>query len=137
MVLSILARLAAFSLKKPKTVAIAVAVFAVLAFGVHYKLLVGERDKLRVAEEGYKVAVAAFIDREAALQEDLRLEREAAQVAVTERDNAREAVKLFRNSRVDAESIEWAAQSVPVGEMERLCAALPEMTGCQNTAPNN
>ena len=128
--LGLLTSLAGFSTKNPKTVLIIAATVAILAFSVHYKLLVGERDKLRVAEAGYKTAVSNFIAREASLQEDLRLEREAAQVAVTERDNAREAVKLFRSSRVDAESIEWAAQSVPVGEMERLCAALPELEGC-------
>ena len=70
--LGILSSLATFSLKKPKTVLIIAAIVAILAFSVHYKLLVGERDKLRIAEAGYKVAVSNFIAREASLQEDLR-----------------------------------------------------------------
>lgn len=132
MVLGILARLAAFSLKKPKTIAIAVAVMAILAFGVHYKLIVGERDKLRVAEQGYKEAVAAFVVREATFQEDLIRERLAAGIAVAERDEARRSVEDFRNARQDEESVEWAGNQIPVGELERLCVALPEMVGCAN-----
>ncbi len=128
--LGLLIKLAGFSTKNPKTVISIVAVLAILAFGVHYKLLVGERDKLRVAEEGYKVAVAAFVVREASFQEDLIREREAAGIAVAERDEARLTVEEFRNARQDAESIEWAADDIPIGELERLCVALPEMVGC-------
>jgi len=128
--LGLLIKLAGFSTKNPKTVFIIAASVALLAFGVHYKLIVGERDKLRVAEEGYKVAVAAFVEREASFQEDLRRERLAAGVAVAERNEARLSVEEFRNSRQDIESKEWAADNIPVAELERLCIALPEMVGC-------
>ena len=130
MVLSILARLAAFSLKKPKIAIGVVAVIAVLAVGVHYKLIIGERDKLRVAEQGYKDAVTAFRAREATYEDDIRRERLAAGIAVAERDEARLTVEEFRNARQDEESIEWAADDIPIGELERLCVALPEMAGC-------
>ena len=126
----VLGKLAGLSLKRPKIAIGVVAVIAVLAVGVHYKLLVGERDKLRVAEEGYKVAVAAFVVREASFQEDLIRERLAAGIAVAERDEARRSVEDFRNARQDEESLEWAGNQIPVGELERLCVALPEMAGC-------
>lgn len=138
MVLGILTSLASFSTKRPKTILIIAATVAILAFGVHYKLLVGERDKLRVAEEGYKRAVTAFVQREETLQEDIRNEREAAATAVAERNAARRSVEVFRAGREsDPESLQWASQPMPVGEVERLCVALPEMDGCQDTAPNN
>ena len=128
--LGLILKLAAFSTKRPKTIIAIVAVMALLAFGAHYKLLVGERDKLRVAEEGYKAAVSVFVLREATLQEDLRLERESTRVAIDERDAAHQAVLDFRNARNDAESVEWASQSIPTGELQRLCVALPELVGC-------
>ncbi len=126
--LGILTSLAGFSMKNPKTILFGAV--GVLLFGLHYKLLVGERDKLRVAEAGYKRAVTAFVAREETLQDDLRLEREAAQSAVNERDAARIAIDVFRSARTDTPSLQWAAQSVPVAEIERLCAALPDMEGC-------
>ena len=128
--LGLLIKLAGFSTKNPKTVVMIAVGLAILVFGIHYKLLVGERDKLRVAEEGYKVAVAAFVDREATLQEDIRLERESARLAVVDRDAARAAVENFRNARQDEESLHWASKQIPIGEVERLCVALPEQVGC-------
>ncbi len=130
MLIGMLIRLGGFSIRKPKTVAIIAATLVILAFGVHYKLLVGERDKLRVAEQGYKDAVTAFELREATFQEDLLRERVAASTAVAERDAARRDVTQFLNSRNDLESIAWANKQLPVGELERLCVALPEMVGC-------
>ncbi len=128
--LGLLIKLAGFSTKNPKTIISIVLVLVVLAFGVHYKLLVGERDKLRVAEQGYKDAVTAFRTREATYEDDIRRERLAAGIAVAERDEARLTVEEFRNARQDEESIEWAADDIPIGELERLCVALPEMAGC-------
>ncbi len=128
--LGLLTSLAGFSLKRPKTVLMIAASVAILSFGLHYKLLVSERDKLRVAEAGYKRAVTAFVVREATLQEDIRIEREAAQIAVTERDVARLSVKAFINDRQDLESLEWADTNIPLPEIARLCIALPEMDGC-------
>ena len=131
MVLSILASLARFSLKKPKTVAIIVASLAILMFGIHYKLLVGERDKLRVAEAGYRRAVATFVVREAVLREDARLAAEAT-IKLTEQRNANvSALDALRSLRqMDEEGRMWGAQPIPLGEIERLCTALPELEGC-------
>ena len=132
MLMKALGALASFSLKKPKTVAtIAVATVAV-AFFAHYKLLVGERDKLRVAQDAYEVAIERFREREASLQTALENERQASILVAAERDEARRAVDVFRAGREgDAEAVEWASQSLPIGELVRLCAALPEMEGCQ------
>ena len=110
--------------------AIILAVLAILAFGFHYKLLVGERDKLRIIEQELIDVADAFKLREATFEEDLRRERFAAGVAVAERDEARLSVETFRDSRDDPESLEWASEQIPTGELERLCIALPEMEGC-------
>ncbi len=109
-----------------------VGVLAVLAFGAHYRMLTGERDKLRVAQVGYELAVENFRAREAILKEDLRISDEAAAIAVAERTEARRTLDVFMAGREDdPESMEWAQQTIPIGELERLCQALPEMEGCQ------
>lgn len=128
--LSLLTTLASFSLKNPKTIMIGAAVFGVVMFGLHYTLLVGERDKLRVAEAGYERAISAFTAREATLKEDILLERQAAAIALSERNDARMVLEFFRSSRQDAPSIAWASLSIPEAEMKRLCAALPRASGC-------
>ena len=128
--LGLLIKLAGFSTKNPKTIISIVAVLAILAFGVHYKLLVGERDKLRIVEQELIDVADAFKLREATYEDDIRRERLAAGVAVAERDEARLTVEEFRNSRKDEESVEWASKWIPEGELERLCVALPEMAGC-------
>lgn len=131
MLMVVLTRLASFSVKNPKTILFIVLGVAIAGFGVHYKLLVGERDKLRVAEEGYKKAVAAFELREATLQEDLRLARVSIETVTAERNANRATLDEFRAGRErDPEARAWGQQQLPVGEVERLCAALPEMVGC-------
>lgn len=132
MVVSLLSRLAGFSLRNPKTIVTGVLVLIVAGFAVHYKLLVSERDKLRIAEAGYENAVSAFREREAALQANIDREREAAIVSAAERDQARHTLSEFLNARQgDAEALEWAPKPLPAGEINRLCAALPEMEGCE------
>lgn len=126
-----------FVSKKPKLAIAAGIGFALFLFYVHYTLLVNERDKLRVAEAGYKLAVSAFVQREETLHEDIRLEREAARIATQERDAARESIDTFREGRIDDESIEWAQDSIPLDEVHRFCIALPEMTGCQSIQHQN
>ena len=112
--------------------AIILAGLAILAFGFHYKMLVGERDKLRVAEAGYKAATAAFIQRELVLREDARLAAEATATLAAERNADRAALDKLRVGRADdEESVVWGAQAIPVGEVARLCEALPEMVGCE------
>lgn len=131
-VIGLLVKLAGFSAKRPKTLLIIVGVLILVSFGVHYKMIVGERNKLRVAQVGYELAVDTFRAREATLQEDLRISDEAAVIAVAERTEARRTLDIFIAGRADdPESIEWAQQVIPVGELKRLCQALPEMKGCQ------
>ncbi len=130
--ITILAKLASFSTKNPKTVLTIVGILAIVAFSVHYKMLVGERDKLRVATVGYELAMETFRAREITLREDLRISDEAAAIAVAERTEARRTLDVFMAGREDdPESLEWAQQAIPIGELERLCQALPEMEGCQ------
>ena len=130
--ISVLTKLAGFSAKRPKVMIGIVAVLVLVGFGIHYKMLVGERDKLRVATAGYELAVDNFRAREATLREDLRISDEAAAIAVAERTEARRTLDVFMAGREDdPESLEWAQQAIPIGELERLCQALPEMEGCQ------
>jgi hypothetical protein len=131
MALGLLTKLASFSTKNPKTVLSIVGVLVVVGFGVHYKMLIGERDKLRVATTAYESAVEAFEAREASLQADLALAQAAAAQALQDRREARRALDAFRAGREgDVEAMEWASQQLPIGEIERLCAALPDMEGC-------
>lgn len=130
--LALLSKLGGFSIKRPKVTMAIIGVLILVGFAIHYKLIVGERDKLRVAQVGYELAVDNFRAREATLQEDLRIERTAAAIAVAERTEARRTLDVFIAGRADdPESIEWAQQAIPIGELERLCQALPEMKGCQ------
>ena len=130
--ISVLTKLAGFSAKRPKVMIGIVAVLILAGFGIHYKMLVGERDKLRTAQVGFELAVDNFRAREATLKEDLRISDEAAAIAVAERTEARRTLDVFMAGREDdPESMEWAQQAIPIGELERLCQALPEMEGCQ------
>ncbi len=132
MFLGILTRLASFSLKNPKTILIIGAVVVLFSFGVHYKTLKGERDKLRVAEAGYELAIEAFVAREGVLQDALINERNATASNARARDAARRALEQFRADREsDPEATEWAAIPVPAGELARLCAAVPQLKGCE------
>ena len=132
MVLTLLTGLANFSLKRPKLVAIIAVSLALAAFGVHYKLIVGERDKLRIAEAGYQQAVAAFVLREAVLREDARLAAEATQTLATDRNtNILALSELNAGRQIDQEARSWGTQGLPIGEITRLCEALPEISGCE------
>ncbi len=129
--LGLLSTLASFSLKRPKLVMFIVAGLAIGAFGVHYKLIVGERDKLRVAEAGYKLAVEAFVEREAVMREDIRLAAEATAIVTAERNSQISALNRLRAGRqLDADARSWGEQALPISEIARLCEALPEMVGC-------
>lgn len=131
MLIGVLSTLASFSTKNPKTILFAGIGVAVLLFGIHYKLLVGERDKLRVAEAGYELAVAAFIEREAVMREDIRLAAEATANLAAERNSQISALNTLRAGRqIDEDARAWGEQALPIGEIVRLCEALPEMVGC-------
>lgn len=132
MLIGILTKLASFSLRNPKLLLLAICAVAVGVLAIHYKMIVNERDKLEVAVAGYERAVDAFRDREASLRGAIENERRAAAAAAAARDEARRTLDIFREGRKrDPEAQEWAEQSLPVGEVERLCQALPEMDGCQ------
>lgn len=138
MVLSLISTLASFSMKRPKTVLIIATTVALFAFAVHYNLLVGERDKLRVAEAGYKLAVTAFVEREAVMREDIRLAAEATAIVTAERNSQISALNTLRAGRqIDQDARVWGEQALPIGEIARLCEALPEMVGCQSGPKGN
>ncbi len=106
---------------------------AVIALGFvgHYFWVLDQRDDLR--EE--KIVLEADLAKAAAnaekRKENARVSRIAAAAAVTERDAARAALDILRAGRVnDPEAQEWGTQMIPLGELERLCEALPEMIGC-------
>jgi len=132
MVLGILTKLAGFSVRNPRTILFIVLGIVTAGFGLHYKLLVGERNKLRVAETAYKAAFVAWELREATLQQDIRLAAQATAELVADRDAQRTALDLLRAGREgDAEAQVWGGQQLPLGEITRLCATLPGMTGCE------
>lgn len=132
MLIGILTKLASFSLRRPKTVAIIAAVVVLGSLGAHYKMILAKNERLKTERAAYAAAVETFREREATLQETITNERVAAAAAAAERDEARRALDAFRAGREDdPEALEWAAAPVPVGELDRLCAALPEMEGCE------
>ncbi len=138
MALGIISSLASFASAKPKMMLMIAMGVAILAFTAHYKILVNERDKLRVAEAGYKQAVSAFVQREAVLREDLRLAAEATATVAAERNSQISALNALRAGRqIDSEAQSWGTQALPIGEISRLCETLPEMVGCQSTPPSN
>lgn len=130
-VLNLLTKLAAFSIKKPKTILVIVMIAAIGIFLAHYKMIIGERNKLEIANTAYAAAVERFEAREATLQADLILAQNAASQALQDRRAAYERLEAFRRGReADDEAQVWAAQPLPAGEITRLCAALPRMAGC-------
>ncbi len=104
---------------------IAVVVLLIGGGGVlWFKSVLNERNQLRAD-------VIVFERNEQRLKDSLESERLAATQAVTDRADAQRALDNLRESREgDIESQEWAATSLPAGEMLRLCAALPGMEGC-------
>lgn len=90
-----------------------------------FKAVINERNQLRAD-------VAVFKMNETRLKDSLKSERVAASEAVIDRAKTQRALDQLREGREgDIESQEWAATSLPAGEMIRLCAALPGMKGCE------
>jgi len=89
-----------------------------------FKSVINERNQLRAD-------VIVYERNEQRLKDSLESERLAAASAVIDRAKAQQALDQLREGReADVESQEWAAKSLPAGEMLRLCAALPGMEGC-------
>ena len=105
---------------------IAVVVLLIGGGGVlWFKSVLNERTELRAA-------VVTFKANELRLKESLQSERLAATQAVSDRADAQRALDTLREGREgDIESQEWAATPIPTGEIDRLCAALPGMEGCE------
>lgn len=119
-------------IRSPKVLGALAVVLVVGALGVHHKLVLNERDRLRDENIALEANLETARANQRILEDALDLEREAAAVATAERDEARRAIDKFRaGRRDDPEALEWAAQPLPLGELERLCVALPEMDGCQ------
>lgn len=104
---------------------IAVVVLLIGGGGVlWFKSVLNERNQLRAD-------VIVFERNEKRLKDSLESERLAASTAVIDRAKTQQALDNLRESREgDIESQEWAATSLPAGEILRLCAALPGMEGC-------
>ena len=103
------------------------------AIGMHYRHVVNERDKLEVQKVAFQQALEKAAASLATLQEDARNAQKATQDALAERDANRAALtKLQAARKEDPEAVAWAAQPIPLGEVARLCEALPEMDGCAN-----
>jgi hypothetical protein len=118
-------------LRYPKLLGAGIAVAVVLAIGVHYKLVIGERNKLRIENSAYQAALIKAARNMELMAEDQRVAEAAAITAIEARRAARAALDKFRAGRqLDPESLAWGAQPIPVGERTRLCTALPEMSGC-------
>lgn len=121
-----------FLLRYPKLLGAGAMLIAIVAFGVHYKLLTGERDQLRVEKVAFQSALLKASRNMELLQEDARIAELATANAIFEREASRAALDAFRAGREeDPEAIAWGAQLMPLGELARLCVALPEMEGCE------
>jgi len=89
-----------------------------------FKSVLNERNQLRAD-------VIVFERNETRLKESLQSERLAATQAVSDRADAQRALDTLREGREgDVESQEWAATSLPAGEVFRICASIPGMKGC-------
>lgn len=121
----------AWILKHPKLLGAGITILVIGAFAVHYRLLVGERDELRITKvelEGQLAAQKARADRYKAAEQAANV---AAATAIAQRAEAQAALDRLRAGRTnDPEAQTWAAQPVPQGERARLCEALPTLKGC-------
>ena len=105
----------------------------IAAVGMHYRHVINERDQLEVEKTAFKFALEKAAASLATLQEDARIAEQATKDAMAERDANRAALTQLQAARKeDPEAVEWAAQPIPLGEVTRLCQALPEMDGCAN-----
>ena len=123
-------------LKYPKLLGAGIAVVVILSIGVHYRLVIGERNDLRTEKIALEFDLAKAATNIEKYKENARIAAEATALVTAERDAHRASLDLLRAGREDdPEALEWAAQPLPAGELIRLCEALPEMTGC--VTPNN
>ena len=124
-------------LRYPKLLGAGIAVVVILSIGVHYRLVIGERNELRVEKIALEFDLAKAATNIEKYKENARVAAEATAIVAAERDAHRASLDLLREGREDdPEALEWAAQPLPAGELIRLCETLPEMTGCV-TPENN
>ena len=125
-------------LKYPRLIGAGLLLTAVIGFGIHYRLVIGERNDLRITKIELEGELAKAARNAALLKEDLRLATVATAEVAAERDSQITARNTLRAGRqIDVEARMWGEQALPIGEITRLCEALPEMAGCQNTIPSN
>lgn len=92
----------------------------------HYRSVLADRAVLRMDNQVLKSQLL-----EAAA--DLDAERRAVASVRLQRDSAQAALNLLRSGRDgDEDAQQWAAQSLPPGELARLCEAMPWLSGCQD-----
>lgn len=118
-------------LKYPKLVGAGLMLAAVISIGVHYRLVIGERNDLRATKIELEGELAKAARNAVLLKEDIRLATVATAEVTAERNSQITALNTLRAGRqIDSEARSWGAQPVPLGEITRLCKALPEMVGC-------
>lgn len=104
-----------------------------LGAGVHYRIVLNQRDDLRIEKISFQITITRAAESIAAYEANAILQREATATAIADRNAAAAAVRTLREGRNDdAESMVWGAQLIPQDERDRLCVALPEMEGCVN-----
>ena len=123
---------------KPK-IALAIAATVIIGgYVAHYKYLQGKVDRLTTERDAIQAAYNIAVENIEKMAEDARIAEEATRQAIAEREAARAALDEFRRGREnDAEAAAWGAQLIPLGELERMCVALPEMDGCPSTPETN
>lgn len=123
---------------KPKLMLAIAATVVIGAHFAHYKYLQSKVDTLRTERDAFESAYNIARENIERMTEDARIAEEATRQAIAEREAARAALDEFRRGREnDAESQVWGAQLIPLGELERMCIALPELDGCPNTPETN
>ena len=105
---------------------------ALIGFGIHYKFLVKSRNQLKAEKVSFQLALSKAAANMELLAEDQRIAQAATARVIIEREDARAALEAFTEGRkLDPDSVAWGATLVPLGELTRLCTALPELAGCE------
>jgi hypothetical protein len=112
---------------KPKLIVAAIVLALVAGGAWHYRHVIAENADLT------KRLLQAMQENDS-LATQLEEERKAAAIAVRERRMAEDALAALQAGQAadtTPEFVEWSAQRIPPTEKARICAALPEMVGCE------
>lgn len=118
-------------LKYPRIALYGALATVALGFFGHYKYMSHKIDVLETEKAAFEFALAAAARNMAIMEEDALRAAEATIITRRERDAAHAALDVLRAGREsDPESHAWGAQLVPLGELTRICIAIPELDGC-------